>query len=449
MSDVIRAIDSAVIETITTSQSATEFTCELHIFNSDDASMDITPIYIDSMKIKQIFYENITDITIVKFNLLPAEYDVVVKSQKNLYVVLTYQYINPQTESVTYSPKPYTRKYRAIVNKSKDLFKLHSTDELMPDDKYPITEKHTSMRIPITLQLIEEEIYVARQRQFNTIFHSQTMANVIKYIAKAFEFTTVNIVDPDNTHSWEHLIIPPAKNIDNIYSFLQKRYGIYLKGCNAYYTNSVFYIYPDFENDPKTNKVAHIYGVSQYGLTGVMSRHRIVDDNTIEIVSDNIINHTDPSVEASENVGTSVTFVRANRIIDNNVTVDETGPVINKENSISVGPKNNNTLSGTGNNSRYKGSTTNIFAEYSELAKWNTEVVNLTWQRALPNIFIPGHAIRYHFDYKGEMITRKGILESVEYDITRQRYTGRGSTYAATATLQFRIETEKTATSSE
>lgn len=449
MSDVLRAIDSAAIEAITSSQSATEFTCSLHIFNGDDPNMDITPIYINKMKIQQIFVEDVADTITVNFDLLPVEYDKVVKSQKNLYVVLVFQYINPQTQQVLFYPAPYTLKYRAIVNRSKDLFKMHSTDELMSDVKYPKTERHTSMRIPISLQLIEEGIYLARQQQFNAIYQNETINNTLRYIAAAFGMTTVSIVPPDNTHIWEHLIIPPAKNIDNIFSFLQKRYGVYLKGCSSYYTNGTLYIYPDYENNPITNKIVHIYSVTKNGLAGVMSRHRIQDANTLEIVIDNVLDHIDPSVEASESVGTSVTFMRSNRIIDNNITMDDAGPVINKANSITVAPKNNNTLSGTGNNSRYKGSTSNIFEEYSKLSKWDTEVVKVLWNRAIPNVFIPGHGVKYHFDNKGEMVTRNGILESVEYDITMQRHTGEGTTYAGSAVLTFRIETEKTAASSE
>lgn len=442
----VSAALSNAISSVLSIGSNTEFTLDIEFTNTDDPSYSHTPQWIDGLTIVQSFAEDFADRVILELSLAPRDYMALFAASQNLQVAIRVVYFNSQTSQRVFLPVPMSRTYKAMLVNPQDLSKKYTTGSLMPTRDMPLTEQHISARIPTKLNLIESPVYTMRQQKFHGIYQKQKVADVIAHIAQSFSIKQVYLVPPDNTMVWDHIIIPPSHGIDEIFDYLQYSYGVYMKGIDWYYTNSMLYIYPAYENDPAIPHKADIYNAPSGSYAGMRSYHTTVGP-MLNIVSTTDVNTADISRPSAENVGTGFSFMRAATLIDLYANTTAKGTFITNDVALTVNSVKDRAMTKKANNPTYTKTTDNIFEQNSRLAKWDTTLLECGWTNAVPYLLHPGHAIRYHFDKAGVFTTQKGILERVVYQFQRQRQLSQGPVYGGNAVLRLRAESDvRTAT---
>lgn len=436
---------ATAVEAVLNQDSLTDFTIDLLITNTTNQSYSYSPLYVDKITINQDFGDAFADEIFLEFKAMPADYINMFNNTQGLIVSITFIYVNPQTLQRVFTPVPIVRTYKALLMNPKDILKEYTTGSLMPTTNMPLTEQHISASIPVKLWLIESSAYTIRQQQFHGIFSQATVGNVISYIANQYQIKQIYLVPPDNTMSWSHVIIPPAQNFDELFDYIQTRFGVYMKGMEWYYTNSILYVYPAYENNPVIKYNADIYNVPKGNYAGVLSYHALTtSSNNISIISTTEVKTTDISRPAAEDIGNSTSFMRAATVIDNAVTTIEKGSFINNNRSLTVGTTIDRTASANASNPRYTKTTDNIFVESSKLAKWGAVLIECGWLKAIPFQLYPGHNIKYHYDDNGIFSSQQGILEGVFYTFTKSQKMGMSYTYSGSAHLKIRANSDVT-----
>jgi hypothetical protein len=442
--NVSQALANA-IQAVLSPPSISEFTLDVEITNLNDASVKLTPTWIDRIVITQSFAEKFGDVLMLEFSTTPTDYMQLFKSSQGLQVSIRYVYYDSQQSQRVFTPAPIVRVYKAMLVNPQDLSKKYTTGTLVPTNTMPLTEQHVGARIPTTLELIESDVYTLRQQRVHGIYQKAKLADAIAHIVGSFSVKQLYLVPPDNLMTWDHVIIPPALGMDEIFDYLQYHYGVYMKGIDWYFANSILYIYPAYENNPKIPYVADIYNAAEGSYAGLKSYHK--SDNggqRLSIVSTTPVKTKDISRHGAENVGSHVQFLRASSIIDAFVTVNAQGTFINNNNSLSIGNTVSRTVSARAANPRYTKPTDNIFDESSKLAKWDAVLIECGWNNAVPYLLQPGHNIRYHFDKQGVFTTQQGILERVVYTFSRQKQISHGYVFSGQAKLNFRANSDVT-----
>jgi len=441
----ISAAMTAAVEPVLAASSVTEFTVDITVNSTDDATYSYTPLWIDSITISQDFADTFADRLTLEYTAAPDDYIQMFNNSKGLMVALRIVYVNSQTQQRVFTPPPIARMYKAMLMDPQDLLKKYTTGSLMPSASMPLVEQHLSTRIPVKLALIEAAAYTLRQQQFHCIYQQATIASVIAHIIQSFSITQLYLVPPDNTMTWTHIIIPPAQNISEIFDYIHTTYGIYMKGIEWYYTNGILYLYPGYENNPSIKYTADIYNVPEGNYAGLLSYHQLnTASNNIGIVSTTKVNTTDISRPAAENTASNYSFVRASSIIDNFTTTTATGTFIKNNNALTVGTPVNRTMSDHASNPRYTEATDNIFLESSKLAKMNAVLIECGWNNAIPFALYPGHNVKYHYDQDGTFTYQQGMLERVVYHFDRKRKNAVGNVYAGTAQINLRANSDVT-----
>ena len=442
--NVSAALSSAIMNVLSQT-SVTEFTLDIQFTNTDDASYNYTPQWIDTLTITQLFDDNIADRLTLELSLPPKDYIALFNNSKSLQVAIRIVYYDSHTAQRIFTPAPISRIYKAMLVDPKDLSKKYVTGSLMPTPEMPQTEQHVSLRIPAKLNLIETATYTIRQQKFHGIYQKEKVADVIAHIVQSFSIKQLYLVPPDNTMAWDHIVIPPAQGINEIFDYLQYTYGVYMKGIDWYYANNILYVYPAYENNPVIQYKADIYNAASGSYAGMKSYHSTVSaSNLISIVSTTEVKASDISRPSAENVGTGYSFMRASTLIDKYTTTNANGTFINNNAALSVGTVTDRAMSRGANNPEHTKTTDNIFEQNSKLAKWNTGLLECGWNNAVPFLLYPGHNIRYHFDKNSVFTTQQGILERVTYSFSRQRQLSEGFIYGGNATLRFRVDSDVT-----
>lgn len=436
---------SAAVDSVLGQTSLTDFTVDVQITNTQNQSFSYTPLFLDKITINQDFGGSFADEIFIEFAAGPTDYINIFNNSQGLVVSLRFVYVNPQTLQRVFTPVPIVRSYKALMMDPQDILKKYTTGTLLPTKDMPLTEQHIRLAIPVKLWLIEQDVYTIRQQQYHGTLYKSNMASMISYVTSQFNIKQIYLVDPDNTLVWNHIVVPPSHNFDEIFDYLQVTYGVYMKGLDWYYTNSILYVYPAYENNPKIKYVANIYNAPNGNYAGLLSFHSSdASSNSVNIVSTTGVDTTDISRPSAEDSGNSFSFMRASSIVDNYVTTNANGTFVNNNNSLTVGTKIDRMTTPSASNPKYTKTTDNIFYESSKLAKLNTVLIKCGWKKAVPFLLYPGHNIKYHFDKNGVFTNTQGILEGVSYKFTRSQKMGPGYTYSGSADLQLRADSDVT-----
>ena len=438
---------SNAIDNVLTQTSITEFTLDVQITNTDDASYTYVPDWIDALYIAQSFGEKIADDLHIQLSLSPPDYMKLFNNSKSLQCAIRLVYYDSQRSQRIFSTPPIARIYKAFLQDPQDLSKKYTTGALMPTQSMPLTEQHVGARIHATLHLIESSVYTLRQQKFHGIYSKVKIGDVIAHILQSFSITQFYMVPPDNIMVYDHIVIPPAEGFDTIFDLLQYQYGVYMKGIDWYYTGGILYIYPAYENTPAISYTANIYNAPSGNYAGMHSYHYNNPlGNTLSIVSTTKVETQDISRPAAENSGNAFSFLRASSIIDNYVTTNANGTFINNNNALTVSTVTDRTMSKNANNPKHTKTTDNIFEQSSRLAKMDAVLIGCGWKNAVPYLLYPGHSLKYQFDRNSVFTTQQGCLERVIYSFTRQRQLSHGFVFGGDATLRFRAISDVTNT---
>lgn len=399
------------------------------------------------------------------FEVELEEYLDVLKNMKDMEATITLRAWDPiyLEERMDQDPIVYTLK--VIVENQEDIDKkfnvnaLGDTDGTNDGERDPQTPEQAALTFPVTLNLIEPEIFDIRHVQMNVMMtgpydpetkiqHGVKLLEVLHWIAQQFKAEQVNIAEVNNDKEIVNFVIPPTHDISTIFPFLQERYGLFSEGLGYYFENKTFYIYPLYNHnrDKSTEKgVVHIInGPSDYFLG--LDRYHTKKDDDLLIVSTTKKEQKALTTSGVENEGNVHISTNIDEVKDQFVQVQENGDVkMTKSPTTTVALGNTDAnMVGEAQNVKFCGERSNIFASTSTFASINGSVMSAGWNHAYPGLIKPGHICTYHYQKKqGEYHTQDGTILKVVYMGTPQPGIGNKPWLVFNAMIGMHMEPDK------
>lgn len=386
-------------------------------FINSEKELTITPTRIFGMTIEQSFMTNYMDVVSISVELTANDFISLLENYQDLKCSIIIHRYSPYLYGVMTNEPPDIFEYKVIISDAKDILKKFNPAELKKTKENPNMEMYESARLPLTVQLVDEVAYNLRQVQINAMLKDVTMEDTINFVMSAFKTNDTAITQIDNTDKFKQISIPPMKNISNIFSFLQNRYGVYTKGIAHYYSDKKFHLFKSFDTEADYPSTINIYNIPEKMYDGCDSYHS-TDGEDVHIVSNSKVITKSISEETVENSGNASAITQSDSVMDASREVQKDGTVkLAQQNSIVVKDSTNNAASKDLNVVKYHSTTSNIYLEASQVALANLELVSCGWIHGRPKLIQPGHKVVYHYDDNNKYSTAPGIMHYIKYDL--------------------------------
>ena len=408
-----------------------------------DPNFLINEVIIEAINLKQDFYNNTTDGIKVIVSMNPSKIMELNKNQSDLYATLIIEYVDAATGSPILKEAPLVFTYRVFVHDLENLAKrfginTFTNTESVNEDNQEIGSETKNMMLNVNVDLIGASEYAANRSHFHGILSNVTIEEAIKISAVNMGISKINMIPADNTTKYRHLIIPPEYgDFAKIFEFFQFKYGIYNNGIRAYISEGTLYIYPPFEMNLNRRPKLTILKAAPNSYLGSDNYHDDSLKDELVIVSGSKIVQQNLSNVSAENDGNSMFFLKSDEMIDGQINHNS---MKLKDNTLAVTSKMDNSITSRSAVAKYNQPTINVFAHASKLAEGTAELVGLIWDKARPYYIKPGTPINFIFDDKEIVKIKHGIVESVDYNFTRQINKGDKFIYNCTASLMLRME---------
>ncbi len=404
---------------------------------------------IEGLNIIQDYVNNYLDYTVLTTLLHPAQVIEMLQYAQDLKCTL----ILTKYHWATFLPLEegiIIKQYRAIIENIEDLTKKFNVREYNQFQSKPenatIQASDISARIPINIQLLDEDIYTKRHIKINTIFNQDiTVEQVIYWILNVFNITNI-VMHPinNNTYKFKNLKIPPVHGLDSVFEYIHNTYGIYSKGFSHYHFDTVSYLWGIYDHQAKSKNTIKLYSAPNIPLDNHNGYHYIEKDtNDIHIVTTSKVELQSPLLKGSENIGTTMSIHNSDLAIDGYKSVDNKGKLHINSNTTSYISNSESTLhKKTSNNFTYRNAGSNPFLLASELAAYQGVLFRCQWRMSVPYSLYPAQSVIVHYDDKdGVFVTQKGILNGVSYQSVKSEYNIHNSPFFIfISTLQFWLE---------
>lgn len=439
LSQLSDALQNRVDKIITDAESQ-NFRIECTIKHTDNPDISIELPFISNLEIDQGFSVIYTDNITLDTQLSIKDFMTLINNHQNLIAILKFIYVDIETTEDILERLPETYIFRCIIKNTTDLTKEYSLGEIQQPTEYDSDKDYDSIMYDVFFQLIDDTSYNIRHKEVNFILHDSTVKQCIRYIASVLGIPNVYIEEPDNQRVLPHIIITPPKSIMDIFDYIQYTYGVYNTGIEYYFRNNTLYVYKAYDTDPESKTIKHIYNVQEGSYPGQSGYHYVDEDGT-HILSNTKVKTKNLIELGVENTGNSVSFIRADTMIDKQVSItNDKGVTIDDDNVVTCELATTKGAASDVHVNKHSSSTNNIFVISSELAKNLATIVSLGWVHAVPFSFLPGQKIAYHFDDEDRVYVYKtGRCEYITYSIkpVAQKETW---IFACTARLALRVD---------
>lgn len=396
--------------------------------SSTNSSYTFTPLHITNMLISQRFDRSFMDDIHLDFPIATADYAQMYDNMQNLMAFLTFQMLDKEGR-VVINATPIKRSYRVSIVDARDVRR-----------QFPDSDLRVTPDTKMTVRLIESQIYTIRQQAVVGTYRSTTMLGALYHAAQTFTISQAHIVTPDNTHTYDHIVVPPAQKFGDFFPWLQAKYGVYACGISHYYTGGLLYVFAPFDTNPSSPWKASFYQADQGAYGAAASFYQSDTAGNIKIVINNLPQSKDLSQSGSENKGTASMFLRASKLVDGAVTVTDSGITFNQDLALAVRLNNSKLTNGDGVNNVYTKATDNIFANMSMIIEHQANLVTVNWPNALPFSLYPGEGVIYYSNENGATMKRTGIVEYVEYALSERERTSAGLIMACMGRIVLRLQ---------
>ncbi len=378
------------------------------VHNKDN---DIKITMFESLDFKADYNNKIADEIFLHFNMGLGDYT---------YDLLPYKNNTEITIIKSFNGTPYENiTYKAVlVNDSKNPKGLQSN--ISKD----ILNKASLIRV--SFQLLEKTVEVIRSINVDGIYKNTNVKNVLvpifnKALANAKINgerinPLINIVEPDNTTVYNHILIPTGTLLTDVPTFLQDtKYGIYVGDIGFYIKN----IREDILNYRTCLYVYPLYTINQDQYSSLFIYHSAntrakAATNTYDF-NNNILKVVTGEVEVLEkgerdfiNEGNAVTYSSMENIYNYNSNV--TNDKINYTSKTQVGSDSYNTEDGL-RAETYVGNIDNIFKYHSNLSNKNMGLYKFKWNLSNHRHLKPGMNVTVFFQTDDEVKTLVGVLQ--------------------------------------
>ena len=431
---MLNKVLAASIASVMSTPSPAQYVLAIEFLSKTNNMFKYSPMIVDNLIIKQDFAHEYADNIVISFRIASSDYAIMQDNSEGLLAVLTIKSLD-RFGSTVYNPPPQQFIYQATIVNPKDVRRQLSdvAARTLPDTT-------------IAIRLIDQTIYDLRHVNIHGIYQKTTLSDVLSHITQTFKFKTLHLVPPDNTHTYDHIVIPPNKNFAEVFTYLQRTYGVYMKGLNFYGSNGVLYIYPPYETGPTFPQTCVVYQADDGAYAGAQSFHKTTNTTT-EIVVNRESFSQDLTVASGENKGTASMFLRSSALVDGVVTVDETKGVQYQTGlAASLRLQNPRLAAGNVQHTTYAKATDNPFSMATGLASGQAVMVEADWAHAAPFLLLPGCTVRYSYDKDGVQMTQSGILEGIQCSLNRDARVPAGVMHLSSGKLILRLQPDAAVT---
>lgn len=387
----------------------------------------------DSLTYDRSYNTNFGDVIDLEARISLKDFAILQDQGVDLRCLVTFSYAKDDGAIIS-TPSPIQKEYVVYINNPRDIRKA-TTD----------VQEYVEPSYPISIRLVEETVYKLRQTRINTVFQVSTIKEAILTSAHQLGIERIHLVDPDNTHVYDHIVLASAQGISSLYNYLQSMCGIYCKGVNYYITDGVLYIYPPFETDPTYDKTTIFYQVD-LGRFGGKNSYHATSGLTTSVVINREVHSYDLTVSGAENAGTGFIFNRASRSLDGYTTTGtDHGAAYNPDQSLMVTLNTDRTAMSNSNNIHRIKNTDNPFPKMSEIVASMASLATFEWPGANPFLMDPCQKILFYYDKSGIMAKKTGIMEFARYRFSRVQRVGDKYVYGCAAAVGLRLAPNETA----
>lgn len=401
------------IKSILSHTSPTQFRIQLTVKDRDN-KFQIRPYELESFLIYHDYVNNYTGKIIASWDISSADYATIYDHRNSLIVTVKHIYLDNQGHALT-NPKPIVKTYTAVINDPHDIRKA------IPD-----AHLRTTPDTRISLSLFEDAAYKLRFEKIHGTWVNTTIEQAMIACLNSWGIKKIHMSPSQNPHNFDHIVIPPYKEITNLFPFLQEKYGIYMNGISSYFYDDYFWVYPSHDTTseythPQTLK---IYKTDQGFSAGLTSYHRRDSQNSTSLAINSQPKMSDRSQLASEDFGTGVMFLRSSEAIDGIVNQMNGKITYNNQNAVIVNNRVNTLANPKHTNIVYTHQTDNLHQTASSLSQEQNISTELHWPMADPFLVEPGMKIVYYYDHSGKIAKREGILTAAVFEFIRPRSKG-------------------------
>lgn len=439
------------INDIIDSNNTIGFKIWVEIYNTENDSVKIYPYIVDKLEIVQSFKENFLDKVLLYVKLHPKDIYYLIKHIECLRCNLVIKYVDIKTGKINYDIPFIIKEYNLHIPNLEDLYKSIPKDVLIPktqDNKNlpdPKLPDQANITIPVTLQLLEPDIYSIRRKRINIIFQRSNIKNVVLFICKKFNLSNVYYEKEINEITYQNIYIPvECGKIDIIFEYLQHKYGIYPNGLTYYYYDDVFYIYQPYLVDVDLEEVqlpiVKIFRTPIKSFLGIDNTYKI-ENNDLSIISNNELYHVSKSITNLENIGNIDIFYKSDKIFRNRILNGEIVKIDYNTDNIGISDNINRVIKNyiTIN---YNTGIMNRYMKLSEIAERTTELVILSWDNSKPFSIYPGSFVQLIYEKDKEPIYQQGRIEYIDYIFTRHpQKLEHTFSFTCNSTLKLRLST--------
>ena len=417
----------------------------MSIYSSSNPVVEVPKCTIEHLSISKKFSKNTTNEIQVKLKLYPKQLITLVKNQADLLASVVIEYVDSGSGEIIFSDPPEIATYRLLIHNPEDLAKKYGANTFENTDPLADPDKaggvHTETLLTVDMQLLSPVEYQINKAHYHGMLSDTTIEQAIRYVASNLGASKLNLIPPDNTALYKHINIPPEYgNFNQVFEFLQHQYGIYSKGLCYYVDNETLFIYPAYETKLERQPKLTILKVGEGAASGSLNHHELEGKN-VTFVCDSKSEQTKLASVATENEGNSQLFMKADTMIDGQI--DHKTMMI-KDTSLVASNKTDSSIQQSSAVARYSQPTINLFSKVSKMASGDGELLRLGWTYCRTKLIEPGMPCTYVFDEKDTLVQKYGIVESIDYTLTRSARKGEAYTYAANAELTIRSEIAQT-----
>lgn len=398
------------------------------------SAWSLVPYVIDDLTYTYDYISQCYDSIVVDATVSPKDYALMQDQGQSLQATVILTYVTENNTRLS-NPLPVKKKYRVLLMDAYDIRKS------VPDVQLYTTPTHK-----FSFRLIEDTVYQLRHTKLSFALQTGTMHSAIHALAHGYDISTMSLIDPDNTHTYDHIILPSYIGFSGSFGYLQSHFGVYMKGMTYYLTNSCLYIYPPYETNPTSDRTITFFQVrtGQYG--GLSCKHCKVG-NDYQVIIDSQPHSQDLSIAGVENHGTGVSFINANTLTDGYTSIDANkGAAFNDDIGSVVSLTSARTMDASVNNIKHITATENPYPHMSLIAMHQASLMQVSWPGADPFAVIPNTKVVYCYDRNGTMLKKTGIVEHAEFKLSKMNTTGTMTMFGCNAQLTLRLAINDTQT---
>lgn len=364
---------------------------------------------------------------------------------RDLDCTLEFYRADPEQGIVSSQPA-FTIKWCAVFTNRGSIYRNATPNQL---NNLSGEQQEKQQMVQVQFSLYNPGSMDLRNKKTSGVFRDMNVTEMIYWIAYTFGAKTVDMKPAQNTIKYENFILEPMHYVNDIFDYIQYRYGIYQYGVSVYYfgkgeKDSALFIYPPFMYDPPLmenetpTEIIYVgqrtlqFGVNtskKYPKGGkkVVHNGKTVDiAEGLKILCSNIGDQFSPGDVSADSVGTISLVFKANKIVDQwrDITQDDQYRCVPKhKKDVIDGMAKDMNLNGFASshyNPRYDVSYNNGRVITSKLAQANCDIVTLRWTGAIPWTFKPGRRIIFTYgEATAELVNKiPGICSEIVYAFT-------------------------------